>query len=329
MPKDRTTRGKQQLPQKSMKTANDFLQRIASSCRTILAALRKRMATGQASVTVAQAPPSRWQLLTALGLVTLTIALVVGAVIFRNAQLRTAQYAGRASELTWQDTLKDEDRSLLVAVPAPSQLEAVHSATFEKIYRGNRNKKLIALTFDDGPHPGKTPQLLAVLRQYNVHATFFVVGKRAEEDPELVQQEVADGHCIGDHTYHHDRLTQIPNADMAPEITACADVIKKITGKYPRYFRPPGGTFDREVTNTAQQLGYKVVLWSINPGDFERPTTQVLEDHILREANNGAIILFHDGVQQTIDALPTIITKLRARGFQFVTIDEMVAASGG
>jgi peptidoglycan/xylan/chitin deacetylase (PgdA/CDA1 family) len=224
----------------------------------------------------------------------------------------------------WQSALKDEDKGLLVTTPTPTPVEPIHSVYLHKFYRGDPSKKQVALTFDDGPHPAWTPKLLAVLKKYHVKATFFVVGMRAEKNPELIRQEVADGHCIANHTYHHNRLAKDPVAMVSAEIQQCSAVIKQITGKAPRFFRPPGGTFDTQVTDTVDSLGYLTVLWTVNTGDFERPTAQVIEDRALRGVRNGAIFLFHDGVPQTIEALPEIITKLRAQGYEFVTIDEMV-----
>ncbi|HEX2948498.1 MAG TPA: polysaccharide deacetylase family protein [Armatimonadota bacterium] len=221
--------------------------------------------------------------------------------------------------------MKDEEKSVIMATPIPHQFEAIQSASFQKFYRGNPTRKEVAFTFDDGPHKGITEQLLAVLKQYNVKATFFVVGKKAEQSPELVKTEFADGHCIANHTYHHDRLVALSKTTLATEIDSCSDVINKITGKRPQFFRPPGGTMDVLVTNMAQELGYRTVLWSINSGDFERPGKRVIINRVMKCVSNGSIILFHDGVQQTIDALPEIITTLRGQGYEFVTIDDMVS----
>ncbi len=220
--------------------------------------------------------------------------------------------------------MTDEDKHLLVATPAPRQVELVRESNFRKFYRGNPAYKEVALTFDDGPYTESTPQLLATLRQYHVKATFFVVGARIEEHPELLKEHVADGHSLANHTYHHDRLTKVPNAAVPAEITECTEIIKKVTGKTTRLFRPPGGTFDREVTDIAQALGYQTILWTINTGDFETKDPKVVERRALQGVENGSIILFHDRVS-TAKALPNIITTLRNQGYRFVTIEEMMA----
>jgi peptidoglycan-N-acetylglucosamine deacetylase len=223
----------------------------------------------------------------------------------------------------WAFAEQEVDKSVL-------ELLAQHQAELEKGVRhakfmcGSRNVKQVALTFDDGPHPKYTPQLLAILRKYNAKATFFVVGKQSELYPNLVKQEVAEGHSIGNHTYHHINLTKIPQEDVATEIKACGDVIRHITGRAPHLFRPPGGDYDNNVAIAAEALGYTMVLWTDDPGDYASPGEKVIERRLLDRIGDGGIILIHDGVQQTIDVLPQILDHLRQRGYKFVTIDEMM-----
>ena len=259
-------------------------------------------------------------------LVVLSLALLL---VHRQVGLRLAQRwaSPSKSETTptyWTSAMKDEDKSLLVATPAPRQVESVRESTFYKFYRGNPNRKEIALTFDDGPHVNSTPKLLETLKQYHVKATFFIVGSRAAEHPELVEEEALAGHCLANHTYHHDRLTKVPNAAVPSEITTCTDLIKKITGQTTHYFRPPGGTFDRKVTDIAQSLGYLTILWTVNTGDFETQDSNLIAQRALRHIENGSIILFHDRGMPTILALQQIIPELKNQGYRFVTIDEMV-----
>jgi peptidoglycan/xylan/chitin deacetylase (PgdA/CDA1 family) len=189
---------------------------------------------------------------------------------------------------------------------------------------GDRSRKEIALTFDDGPHAAYTPQILAILDRYGVKATFFVVGQQAERNPGLVREEAADGHSVGNHTYHHVSLPRIPLGDEAAEIAAAGAVLKRITGKTPYLFRPPGGQRDADVDAAAAALGYTTVLWTDDPGDYDSPGEDVIVARTLWKAKNGGILLLHDGVQQTIDVLPRLITTLRGEGFRFVTVDEML-----
>ena len=192
-----------------------------------------------------------------------------------------------------------------------------------KISRGNPNDKAIALTFDDGPHPKWTPQLLALLKNYNVKVTFFVVGKMAERYPNLITAEQDAGHLLANHTYHHVNLKKLTDEEIRIEFLACSDVLEAITHKRPMFCRPPGGDYDSEVIEAAADVGLTTVLWTDDPKDYMKPDETTLKERILKRIGNGGIILLHDGIPQTYDILPIIIEDLRARGFRFVTVREL------
>jgi len=185
-------------------------------------------------------------------------------------------------------------------------------------------RKLIALTFDDGPHQNYTPQLLRILKERNVKATFFVVGVMAERYPYLIRAEFRSGHTIGNHTYHHPKLSEMAPMEISHEINTCGDAIERITGIKPRYFRPSGGNYNGEVVSIVKSLGYKMVLWTLNSEDIANLGVTRIVSRIEQRSSNGGIILLHDGVEQTIAALPSIIDVLRSRGYEFVTIDELL-----
>ncbi|MBI2297631.1 MAG: polysaccharide deacetylase family protein [Armatimonadetes bacterium] len=193
-----------------------------------------------------------------------------------------------------------------------------------KLLHGDYRKKQIALTFDDGPHPAFTPKLLALLAKYKVKATFFVVGEMCERHPELVRAELAAGHVIANHTYHHVNLVKIPATQVAAEISACGEVVQSITGRAPHLFRPPGGDYNDRVAEVSEALGYTICLWTDDPGDYANPPAAKLAADTRRWARNGGIILLHDGPPVTLKILPKLITDLRRRGFEFVTIDQML-----
>jgi peptidoglycan/xylan/chitin deacetylase (PgdA/CDA1 family) len=225
----------------------------------------------------------------------------------------------------WMRAREEVHRSVLELI-AQNQDELRQGLRYSKLIRGLPDRKEIALTFDDGPHPWYTPKLLAVLKRYGVKATFFLVGKMAEQHPQLVRAEVAAGHSIGNHTYHHVSLVRIPDDDVVAEIKSCGQVLRAITGRAPRWFRPPGGEYDPGVAESSEALGYTMVLWTDDPGDYAFPGERVILSRTLERAANGGILLLHDGVQQTLDVLPRILEQLQARGYRFVTIDEMAAA---
>ena len=218
-------------------------------------------------------------------------------------------------------------RSTLELV-AQDQTELLRGLRVDKVLRGDPNRPEIALTIDDGPHPVYTQKLLQILKDNNVHATFFVVGEKAEEYPELIRAEVAGGHAIGNHTYDHVSLIKIPPEYIDTEIKACGDVLTQITGHPPHLFRPPGGEYNRAVAEAAEALGYKMILYSDDPGDYADPGTGVIETRTLDTISDGGIILLHDGSAQTLLILPQIIQRLKARGFRFVTVDELLRPGG-
>jgi peptidoglycan/xylan/chitin deacetylase (PgdA/CDA1 family) len=190
--------------------------------------------------------------------------------------------------------------------------------------RGDADERVIALTFDDGPHGPRTQHLLQVLRQENVKATFFLVGKMAKKYPKLVKEIAADGHEIGNHTFSHATLTRITPEEAKADYEAASDTLQELTGKRPRLCRPPGGDLDDDVLQAAESLGMTTVLWTNDPGDYYRPGEETILDRTLAKASNGGIILLHDGIDQMIDVLPTIIETLRARGFKIVPAGELV-----
>jgi peptidoglycan-N-acetylglucosamine deacetylase len=196
---------------------------------------------------------------------------------------------------------------------------------FPKLVRGRRDRPWVALTFDDGPHPDFTPRILDILKREHVPATFFVVGEQAQAFPELVRREVAEGHEVGNHTYHHVRLTLVNPRFILPEIEAANVEIQQITGSPTRWFRPPGGDYDRDVISAVRQASMIMTLWTDDPGDWASPGATTIERRTLDWMENGAVILIHDGIAQTLDILPDLIHKVRARGFTFVSLNQLAA----
>ena len=206
---------------------------------------------------------------------------------------------------------------------AKNQYARDQSCRFNKIVRGDTHRPQIALTFDDGPHPAVTLKLLDILRRMHTPATFFVVGEQVEKNPGLVRLEVAEGNEVGDHTYDHVNLTLIPPELVEYEVSRCDAAITKATGAPVRFFRPPGGEYNGEVLREVAGHGYITTLWTDDPGDFMKPTPTVIEKRTLAHLENGAIILLHDGVPETLQALPGIIAAARQRGYQFVTVSRL------
>lgn len=186
--------------------------------------------------------------------------------------------------------------------------------------------KLIALTFDDGPWPGQTDRILEILAREHVSATFFMLGGRVKLAPSLAASVSAQGHLVGDHTLGHALLTAVPPAEVRRQMALGQIAVRDATGVLPQWFRPPYGAMDSDVWNVARLLKLKVALWDIDSRDWSKPGVERIVGTVVGQARPGAIVLMHDGGgdrSQTIAALPRIITLLKARGYVFVTLDDL------
>ncbi|NBV42310.1 polysaccharide deacetylase family protein [bacterium] len=202
-------------------------------------------------------------------------------------------------------------------------------------------QKVVAFTFDDGPKPESSLPLIELLDRLQLRATFFVVGKEAEANPDLIRRLYDQGHEIANHTFTHTRLPQLSPDAIQNELTRTSGVIRSVTGQGPRFFRPPGGQFNSAIIDIARQSGLTVVLWDVNAGDYyvsdpgrlsladeSRKSTEaktpwaVIADTVLKEVRPGSIILMHNG-GDCVQALPKIIRELRNRGYRFVTLSEL------
>ena len=185
---------------------------------------------------------------------------------------------------------------------------------------------VIALTIDDGPHYKMTPQVLAVLKEKGARATFFVLGENVDRRPELLAKEVADGHEIAVHGYHHNSLARRDKAAVAAELERAEEAIGRVTTVKPALFRPPGGSSSATVAAAARERGYTMVLWDVDPQDWARPPVGSVVGTVMRRAAPGSIVLLHDGQYPlpTPQALAIIIDRLRAEGYELVTVSELL-----
>ena len=187
-------------------------------------------------------------------------------------------------------------------------------------------KKVIALTFDDGPWPNTTAKVLDILKKNRIKSTFFVVGQNVKNYPDLTKQIVADGHIIANHTWHH-WYHQMNAQAAAYEVANTTDIIYQTTGVRTSLFRPPGGIMNNGVAAYAKNNKYAVIIWSADSMDYSRPAVPRLMNNIFREAKPGGIVLMHDGGgdrSNTVKALPEIINRFRKQGYEFVTVPELL-----
>jgi peptidoglycan/xylan/chitin deacetylase (PgdA/CDA1 family) len=185
--------------------------------------------------------------------------------------------------------------------------------------------KVVALTIDDGPHYKTTPQMLAVLREKKVKLTLFILGENAAAHPELLAEAVADGHEIATHAYSHNPLPKMSKEEIGQELDKAEKVIMAAAPK-PVLFRPPGGAYNDNVLAEAQKRGYTTVLWSIDPGDWRRPSVSQVVDGVMNHIEPGSIVLLHEGQYPlpTPEAIGIIIDKLREQGYDIVTVSELL-----
>lgn len=214
-------------------------------------------------------------------------------------------------------------------IPVQFQGKTLYDIKFNSGNKANAQQppiKPIALTFDDGPWPQSTSQVLSTLKKNNIKATFFVVGRQVKQYPQLTKQIVAEGHAIGNHTWSH-QYHKFTEADAAHELDNTAALVHKLTGVKTVLFRPPAGILNNGLAAYAQKKKYAVVMWSADSLDWRYRGTSTLINNVLQAAKPGGIILLHDGGgdrSKTVEALPQLIVELKKRGFQFVTVPELM-----
>lgn len=186
---------------------------------------------------------------------------------------------------------------------------------------GNDEKKIIALTFDDGPHPVYTKELLQGLRERNVRVSFFLVGQNIKGNEDIVREMQTDGHLIGNHSNTHVQLNAGSMQNACDEIEQTNQRIYEATGQRPVYIRPPFGSWSEDLECLVPMT---VVLWNIDPLDWKLQNTRKVVSHVLKHTEDGSIVLLHDSYQTSVEAALEIIDTLTRQGYTFVTVDEMM-----
>ncbi len=211
---------------------------------------------------------------------------------------------------------------------AETDSEAETDGADDILYHGKRNDRMeIALSFDDGPHPRYTPQILEILAEYGVRATFFMVGENVTYYPAAAEAVVAAGHEIGNHTFSHRRFSRMDEGEMRREIAACEEAIASVADCRPHFIRPPEGCLSDTMRRVVGTLDYRIVLWDVDTRDWAHTPPAEICAHILDTVQAGDIILMHDFIghdSPTPEALRLVIPALLSRGYRFVTVGELV-----
>lgn len=189
------------------------------------------------------------------------------------------------------------------------------------------NQRILAMTFDDGPHPSNTPRLLDLLAKRNVKATFYVTGNNVQRYPQIVARMVREGHEVANHTWNHPYLTKISDTQIRSELQRTAKAIYAAAGVYPRTYRPPYGAINERLRGWIyKEFGYPTITWNVDPNDWQKPGPSVVASRLVSGARNGSILLAHDIHAGTITAMPSALDQLLAKGYRFVTVTQLINA---
>ncbi len=250
------------------------------------------------------------------GLAALIVAALPGAHHARSASASAARTGAHLARTHPPSEPENDENAAVSAVRAYTPF----------VKEGGARGRDIALTFDDGPGP-YTPQVLSVLERFHVHATFFEIGRMLRYFSASTVRELKDGDVIGDHTETHPEMAVLSARNQHEELFEQIARIELLGGPRPVLFRPPYGSYDATTLRELHAMHLLMVLWSVDTQDYLQPSVSVIVGRALAGAHPGAIILMHDagGTRtQTIAALPTIIRKLRARGFRLVTVPQLL-----
>ncbi len=201
---------------------------------------------------------------------------------------------------------------------------------YDAVYIGNREEKVLYLTFDAGYENGCTEKILDVLQKHEVPAAFFLVGNYIEKNADLVRRMVADGHIVANHTMHHYDMSKLSDKiAFQKELTDLEDLFREVTGQdMPKYYRPPQGVYSQQNLENAKALGYKTVFWSLAYVDWNndaQPSAQTAFDKLLPRTHNGAVILLHSTSQTNAQILDQLLQQWKAMGYTFQSIDRLFA----
>lgn len=222
---------------------------------------------------------------------------------------------------------KNAEASVPGIRPAASDSPFVPKNPGLRISRVNVPDKLVALTFDDGPHGSLTPRILDILGRHGAKGTFFVLGQNASGFPGILRRAVAEGHEIGSHTWSHVKMTSCGREKLLSEMNRTRDAIVNATGRAPVVMRPPYGAINASTLQTIYSAyGTPAILWDVDTNDWRKPGVQTVISRAVNGARSGSIILVHDIHASTADAIEGIVTGLQARGFRLVTVSELIAA---
>lgn len=245
-----------------------------------------------------------WEKLLRLDLICLL--LLIGGLCYQHAE-------GTQAKVTVTETVRTEITQKTAQGDSEEQENTGENMETEK--------KKVALTFDDGPHPVYTPEMLDLLKEKNVKATFFLLGEQVEQYPDIVKRMSEEGHLIGNHSYKHEQLSKLSSVQACSQVNRTNELIYSITGKYPEYLRPPFGDWKDDLDCEVNMVE---VLWDVDTLDWSSQNKDKVVNKVMKNVEEGDIILMHDSYESTVEATAEIIDRLQKDGYEFVTIDELI-----
>ena len=233
----------------------------------------------------------------------------------RAAGVKTAPGSAVQEEMIQEDTAQGSAaQKEVIQEDAAQERNTMQKTESEREMR-------IALTFDDGPHPVYTKMLLDGLAERDVKASFFVVGKNIPGNEDLIARMEEEGHLIGNHTYDHVKICSMSGEDACRQVEKTSALVREITGHDTEFIRPPFGAWNKEMECSLTMIP---VLWDVDPLDWTTKNTALVEERILKNVQGGDIILLHDLYQSSVEAALGIIDRLKAQGYEFVTVDQLI-----
>ncbi len=207
--------------------------------------------------------------------------------------------------------------------PTPGEWKVPTRDTYTRV---RISRPVVALTFDDGPHPEYTPKLLDILKARQIKATFYVLGPNVKRYPHIVRRMVEEGHEVGNHSVNHPVLARMSEEGVRRELRDCHEAIVEATGVAPLTMRPPYGSITAaQKAWIHAEFGYPTILWSADPLDWKKPGAATVASRLISGASPGGILLAHDIHAGTIEAMPQTIDRLQAMGYEFATVAELIA----
>ena len=264
-----------------------------------------------------------------LGILFFEVTSVASLISEEKGQVTSSERSSQAFNQSEQSMNKNKStETASVNEPTQKSVESAQSPSTEPEPTQESTEtvqdptvKSIAISFDDGPGATTTPQLLQILKEKNVHATFFVLGENTVQHPEIVKQTAEAGHEIGNHTYDHQDLATLSAQSITEEVTKADTEIKKATGKTPTFVRPPYGSITSVGASVIQQ---PIIEWSVDSEDWKTRNPDLILQKIQATVYDGAIILFHDIYPETIRAVPQVIDYLQEQGYRITTVGDLL-----